>query len=89
MVKPTPDPPVVNLPPDHPLFHFPSDFSETDGNVLAERFRRQRALMEQARKMRNARVGRHGAFGSSGGNRPQRGNCRQRPLPQLRSSKGV
>jgi hypothetical protein len=32
------------------LFHFPSDFSETDGNVLAERFRRQRALMEQARK---------------------------------------
>ncbi|MBD8825729.1 hypothetical protein [Pseudomonas sp. CFBP 13602] len=50
MVKPTPDPPVVDLPSDHPLFHFPTDFSETDGRVLAERFKRQRALMEQARR---------------------------------------
>jgi hypothetical protein len=50
MVKPTPDPPIVNLPSDHPLFHFSSDLSETDGDVLAERFRRQRALMEQARR---------------------------------------
>ncbi|MBD8482780.1 hypothetical protein [Pseudomonas coleopterorum] len=50
MVKPTPDPPVVGLPSDHPLFHFPTDFSETDGRVLVERFKRQRALMEQARR---------------------------------------
>ena len=40
MVKPTPDPPVVDLPSDNPLFHFPTDFSETDGRVLAERFKR-------------------------------------------------
>ncbi|MBD8592186.1 hypothetical protein IFT75_02060 [Pseudomonas sp. CFBP 8758] len=50
MVKPTPDSPVVDLPSDHPLFHFATDFSETDGRVLAERFQRQRALMEQARR---------------------------------------
>ncbi len=50
MVKPTRDPPVVDLPSDHPLFHFPTDFSETDGRVLAEPFERQRALMEQARR---------------------------------------
>jgi hypothetical protein len=29
-------------------FVFSSDLSETNGDVLAERFRRQRALMEQA-----------------------------------------
>jgi hypothetical protein len=28
MVKPTPDPSVIDVPPDHPLFHFPSDFSD-------------------------------------------------------------
>jgi len=50
MVKPTPDPPVINLSTDHPLFHFPSDLSGKNGHALAEHFRCQRALMEQARR---------------------------------------
>lgn len=56
MVKPTPDPPVTKISTDHPLFHFPSDLSERDGNVLAERFKRQRALLEQARRTAQRQV---------------------------------
>jgi len=48
MVKPTPDPPTCNLPPDHPLFVFPITHFESDGKVLAERFARQRALIQAA-----------------------------------------
>ncbi|WP_296246577.1 hypothetical protein [Pseudomonas sp. UBA4194] len=50
MVKPTPDPPIINLPPDPPLFHFPHDLSITDGTELAERFDRHRWEMAQARR---------------------------------------
>lgn len=49
MVKPTPDPPVVNLPDDHPLFHFPADLAETSGTLLADRFERQRAPLDAGR----------------------------------------
>lgn len=54
MVKPTPKPITVNLPSDHPLFHYPHDYSIRDGNVLAERFAQQRKEMEKAR--RNAQL---------------------------------
>ena len=54
MVKPTPDPPLCNLPHDHPLLVFPPVHFESDGKVLAERFARQRALIEAAR--RNAKA---------------------------------
>ena len=50
MVKPTPDPPSISLSTDHPSFHFPSDLSAEDGYVVAERFRSQQALMEEARR---------------------------------------
>lgn len=50
MVKPTPKPLTINLPSDHPLFHCPHDYSIRDGNVLAERFDRQRKEMEKARR---------------------------------------
>jgi hypothetical protein len=42
--------PTCNLPPDHPLFTFPTDQIELDGNVLAERFARQRALLKAAKR---------------------------------------
>lgn len=35
MVKPTPDPPIVQLPPDHSLFHYPGVFGRDDGDILA------------------------------------------------------
>jgi len=50
MVKPTPDPPICNLPPGHPLYTLPNGHLETDGVVLAERFVKQRALLEAERR---------------------------------------
>ena len=49
MVKPTPDPPVCNLPSDHPYFVFPTVQFESDGTVLAERFAHQRKLLQAER----------------------------------------
>ena len=49
MVKPTPDPPIVPLPPDHPLLHYPGVFECVDGDTLAARFEQQRAEMAAAR----------------------------------------
>jgi hypothetical protein len=54
MVKPTPDPPIVPLPPDHPLFHYPGVFERVDGDTLAARFAQQRADLAAAR--RNAQM---------------------------------
>ena len=51
MNKIVPDPPRINLPSDHPLFFYPTDLHERDGNVLAERFERQRAEMAAARRL--------------------------------------
>ena len=50
MVKPTPDPPGSNLPPDHPLHVFPILHYETDGDVLAKRFAHQRTLIAAAHR---------------------------------------
>ncbi len=41
MVKPTPDPPVVPLPPDQPLFHYPSVSEHVDGHTVATRHNAQ------------------------------------------------
>lgn len=49
MVKPTPDPPVVNLPSDHPLLHFPANLIDTSDSLKAEGFGRQRARLEATR----------------------------------------
>jgi len=35
MVKPTPDPPIVPLAPDYPLFHHPGCFERADGDIPA------------------------------------------------------
>jgi len=37
MVKPTPDPPIVPLPPDQPLFHYPGVSERVDGHTVAAR----------------------------------------------------
>lgn len=37
MVKPTPDPPIVPLPPDQALFHHPDVFEHVDGHTVATR----------------------------------------------------
>lgn len=50
MVKPTPNPPIVPLPPDHPLFHYPGAFERVDGDTLAARFAQQRVEMAAARR---------------------------------------
>lgn len=34
MVKPTPDPPIVLLPPDYSRFHWPGVFERVDSEVL-------------------------------------------------------
>ena len=54
MVKPTPDPPIVPLPPDHPLFHYPGVFERVEGDTLAARFAQQRADLAAVR--RNAQM---------------------------------
>lgn len=57
MVKPTPDPPRINLPSDHPLLNFPSELTVVDGDVLAKRFAMQRALMKKAKRAEARRNG--------------------------------